>query len=70
MLTGNYTRTLTDAEIGPAVKKRRLEKGASFASQSLQSDPSFADVLERLKKEEGTNATGMLVENLKHTVGV
>ncbi|KAJ3576454.1 hypothetical protein NP233_g410 [Leucocoprinus birnbaumii] len=51
--------TLTDVEDGggPASKKRRLGNGASFASQALQSQPSFTDVLERLKKEEETNAT-------------
>lgn len=48
-------RTLQDVDVGrkPATKKRKLENGASLASQ-----PSFTDVLERLKKEEGTNAAG------------
>jgi len=41
------------------VKKRKLENGGSFASQGLQPQSSFADVLERLKKEEETNATGI-----------
>lgn len=61
LLTGcRSTRTLNDDEIeeGPVVKKRKLGNGTS-ASQA-QSRPSFADVLERLKKEEGTNATGAL----------
>jgi len=51
---------MTDVEQGerPVVKKRKLENGGSFASQALQSQPSFADVLERLKKEE-TNAIGI-----------
>jgi hypothetical protein len=60
-LTGRCsTRTLNDGEIeeGPAVKKRKLGNGIS-ASQGVQSQPSFADVLERLKKEEGANATGV-----------
>ncbi|KXN81551.1 DNA polymerase delta catalytic subunit [Leucoagaricus sp. SymC.cos] len=48
------TRTLTDVEEGgPAVKKRKLGKGASFNSQGLQSQSSFADVLERFNKEKG-----------------
>ncbi|KAF9447509.1 hypothetical protein P691DRAFT_776079 [Macrolepiota fuliginosa MF-IS2] len=51
------TRTLTDLEVGPAAKKRKLGNGTSFASQNLQSQSSFTDVLERLKKEEGMNAT-------------
>jgi hypothetical protein len=37
----------------PAAKKRKLENGTPLGSQ-----PSFADVLERLKKEEGTKAAG------------
>ncbi|KAF5362060.1 hypothetical protein D9756_002601 [Leucocoprinus leucothites] len=53
------TRTLTDVQEGegPVSKKRKLENGASFTSQGLQSQSSFADVLERLKKEEETNST-------------
>jgi len=52
---------MTDVEQGegPVAKKRKLENGGLFVSQALQSQPSFADVLERLKKEEETNATGI-----------
>lgn len=55
------TRTMTGVEQGegPVVKKRKLENGGPFAPQALQSQPSFVDVLERLKKEEETNATGI-----------
>ncbi|KAF7770588.1 hypothetical protein Agabi119p4_6562 [Agaricus bisporus var. burnettii] len=51
------TQTLNGEEIeeGPAVKKRKLGNGASTL-QGVQSQPSFADVLEKLKEEEGTNA--------------
>lgn len=54
-------RTLNGEEIeeGPAVKKRKLGNGASTL-QGVQSQPSFADVLEKLKEEEGTNAPGMV----------
>jgi len=55
------TRPMTDVEQGegPVAKKRKLENGGLSVSQALQSQPSFADVLERLKKEEETNATGI-----------
>ncbi|TFK39414.1 DNA polymerase family B-domain-containing protein [Crucibulum laeve] len=47
------TRTNPDAESEPAAKKRKLGPTQSFGSQSqpLQAQPSFTEVLERLKEE-------------------
>ncbi|KDR67983.1 hypothetical protein GALMADRAFT_257532 [Galerina marginata CBS 339.88] len=48
------TRTEIDVEPLPANKKRKLGSAGSFGSQPVTQQPSFTEVLERLK-EEGAN---------------
>ncbi|KAF9477762.1 hypothetical protein BDN70DRAFT_880775 [Pholiota conissans] len=49
------TSTETDVTAPPAAKKRKLGTAPSFGSQPIQQQPSFIEVLERLREE---NATG------------
>ncbi|KAF4610971.1 hypothetical protein D9613_006736 [Agrocybe pediades] len=51
------TRTETDTDALPAAKKRKLEAAGSFSSQPLTQQPSFAEVLERLREEGATGTT-------------
>ncbi|KAF8899613.1 DNA polymerase family B-domain-containing protein [Gymnopilus junonius] len=45
------TSTHTDFDALPAAKKRKLGQNGSFGSQPLTQQPSFTEVLERLKEE-------------------
>ena len=51
-------------------KKRKVEAAGSFSSQSLTQQPSFADVLERLREEgaNGNYGTSRPVDVLKGTI--
>ena len=43
-------------ELEPAAKKRKLGVVPSFGSQAASSQPSFTEVLERLKEEGSSHA--------------
>ena len=53
-------RTEPDLELPSSQKKRKLEAASSFRSQTVPQQPSFADVLARLK-EDASNNTGLFL---------
>ena len=53
-------RTEPDLELPSTQKKRKLQVGSSFRSQAVPQQPSFADVLARLK-EDASSHTGLFL---------
>ena len=53
-------RTEPDLEQPFTQKKRKLQVGSSFRSQAVPQQPSFADVLARLKEDANSN-TGLFL---------
>lgn len=53
-------RTEPDLELPSSQKKRKLQVGSSFRSQAVPQQPSFADVLARLKEDASSN-TGLFL---------
>lgn len=53
-------RTEPDLEPPPTQKKRKLQPASSFRPQAVSQQPSFADVLARLKEDANSN-TGLFL---------